>query len=405
MLKRFGAIGTTAVVVAVVVAATLGGTASAQTQASPLCNQAGIGFAGPLSGPASFLGIDQHNWVSLFLDYWNSGKAIPGVPAGLKRVKLKDALDGDSMLNPQTAATVAAQMVSNKSILGMVGFAGSNANLGGGPVLDRASLAYVSGSATANSLTKKLKHFFRVVPDNSKQAKGGITYIKKALGLNKGDKVMVVDDGEAYGVGIATAAQSQLTRVGVSVDRESLPESTSSATADFSSLAQKAVASGVKLVYAPTQVATDSQLFAEQLKTAGYSGGFMATDGSVSTTQFNFPGAYISFFGPQISAISKTFLKAYTKLYGAKSADDPFGAPSFVAAEVLAVAISQSCKNGTTSRAAVAKAVAKVSLSTTILGYRMAFTNKFDHYKGPSSGVTVFQIQPNGSYKQVYSTG
>ena len=44
-----------------------------------------------------------------------------------------------------------------------------------------------------------------------------------------------------------------------------------------------------------------------------------------------------------------------------------------------------------------------VKLSTTILGYGMAFNNAADAYHGPKSGVTVFQIQANGSYKEVYA--
>lgn len=405
MLKRIGAIGAVATVVAAIVAATLGSTASAKTVASPLCTQAGVGFAGPLSGPAAFLGTDQHHWEQLFLSNWNTGKAIPGVPAGLKRVKLKDTVDGDSQLNPQVAATVAAQMVSNKQTLGMVGFAGSNENLGGGPVLDRAKLAYVSGSATADVLTTQLKYFFRVVPNNTRQADAGAGYVIKALGLTSSDQVMIVDDGEAYGVGIANAAQALFQAKGLKFDRESLPESTSSGTADFSSLAQKAVAEHAKLVYAPSQVATDSQLFAQQLKTAGYTGAFMATDGSVSPSEFNFPGAYISFFGPNVTAISKPFLAAYTKKYGAKAAQDPFGAPSFVSAQMIAIAISQTCQadHGNVSRAAVAKTLKTVKTSTSILGYGVAFNNVGDVRKGPATGVTVFQVQPNGSYKQVFA--
>jgi branched-chain amino acid transport system substrate-binding protein len=401
MLRRVGVIVAAA---AAIPLAALASSASAEpTARSPLCRQAGIGFAGPLSGPASFLGTDQHHWEALFLSYWNSGQEIPGVPAGLKRVKLKDALAGDSQLNPQVAATVAGQMVSNRSILGMVGFAGSNENLGGGPVLDRAGMAYVTGSATVDDLTSKLKHFFRVVPNNTKQATIGVGYIVKTLGLKSGDPVMVVDDGEAYGVGIANTAQKLLAARGAKVDRESLPESTSSATADFSALAQKAVAINAKLVYAPTQVASDSQLFTQQLKNAGYTGAFMATDGSMDPTSFKFPGAYVSFFGPGITAISKRFVSAYTGKYGAKAAADPFGAPSFVAAQMIAIAISKSCAKGTTSRAAVANMLKTVSLPTSILGHAVAFDNLGDVKRGPARGVTVFKIQPDGTYNQVSS--
>ena len=405
MVKRLAAVGAIAGSVAAIVAATIGGTATAATGKSALCKTAGLGFAGPLTGPASFLGTDQHHWELVFMSFWNSGKAIPGVPKTLKRVKLKDALDGDSQLNPQAAATVAGQMVSNRSILGMVGFAGSNENLGGGPVLDRAKLAYITGSATADQLTSKLKYFYRVVPNNSKQANTGAGYVIGALGIKSGDEVMVVDDGEAYGVGIADAAGKVFAGRGIKVDRESVPESTSSATANFQPLAQKAVAEKVKLVYAPTQVATDSQLFAQQLKTAGYKGGFMATDGSYSSSQFNFPGAYVSFFGPPITAVAKPFVNAFVAKYGAKAAQDPFGAPSFVSAEVLGIAISKACAvgHGNVSRAAVAAQVAKVKLASTILGHGLAFDNAGDVSRGPARGVTVFQIQSDGSYKLVHT--
>ncbi len=214
---------------------------------------------------------------------------------------------------------------------------------------------------------------------------------------------MVVDDGEAYGVGIADTAQKLLAAAVGKVDRESLPESTSTATADFTALAQKAVANGTKLVYAPSQVATDSQLFAQQLKTAGYTGAFMATDGSDSPAEFKFPGAYVSFFGPDISKVSQSWVKAFTHKFGTKAADDPFGAPSFVAAQMIAIAISNTCVKGTTSRAAVTKALKSTSIPTSILGHAVAFDNVGDVKKGPARGITVFQIQADGSYKPVFA--
>jgi ABC-type branched-subunit amino acid transport system substrate-binding protein len=173
-------------------------------------------------------------------------------------------------------------------------------------------------------------------------------------------------------------------------------------------VAQKAVTLGAKLVYAPTQTATDSQTFVQLLHADGYHGGFMATDGSVSPSQFNYPNSFISFFGPSITKIKSGFLKQYKKRYGAKSADDPFGAPSFVAAEMLGVAISKACAathGKSVSRASVAKKLKGVKLGSTILGYGMSFGNKKDNHRGPNAGVTVFQVQKNGAYKQVYAAG
>jgi branched-chain amino acid transport system substrate-binding protein len=422
MLKRVGATAAIAATFAVVVAVTLGGTASATSAAKvALCKKAGLGFAGPLTGGAAFLGTDQSNWEKLFIKNWNAGKPIPGVPKSLHRVKLNLALLGDSQLNPQVAATVARQMVANKNILGMVGFAGSNENLGGGPVLDAAHLPYVSGSATKDTLAtgaagqKPLKSFFRVVPINTQQAKAGVAYIVPKLKLNKGSKIMIVDDGEAYGIDIANAATKAFKAAGITkITRESVKETDQNPggaagfAADIGPVALKAATSGVKLVYAPSQDALDSQTFVQTLKNDGYKGGFMATDGSVSPTQYKFPGAYVSFFGPGIEKINKTYRTRYLHTYGKESATDPFGAPSFVATQMLAVAISQQCAatHGTKiSRALVAKKLKKVKLSTTILGYSMAFNNPVDAFHGPKSGVTVFQIQANGAYKEVYAAG
>jgi branched-chain amino acid transport system substrate-binding protein len=421
MLKKVGVIAGIVAAMAVVIATTLGSTASAKVAAkSPLCKTAGLGYGGPLSGGAAFLGDDQSNWEKLFIKNWNAGKKIPGVPKSLHRVKLTLALAGDSTLNSQKAGTVALQMIANNTILGMVGFAGSNENLGGGPKLDGAHLPYVSGSATLDTLATgasgqaPLKYFYRVVPPNAVQAKT-LPFVINHLKLKKGAKVMVVDDGEAYGIGLANDGQKIFKAHKLSVTRKSVKETDQSSAAEFAAaiqpVAAQAVALGVKLVYAPTQDAGDSQLFAQDLQTAGYHGKIMATDGSVSP-DFHFTGGYVSFFGPNITAINKTYLKRYEAAYGAKSAGDPFGAPSFVATEMLGVAISKACAAGhgtlpsaiKSARGAVAKKLAKTTLSSTILGYPMAFNNPADAHHGPSSGATLFQIKSNGTYNQLYAT-
>jgi ABC-type branched-subunit amino acid transport system substrate-binding protein len=391
-------------------------TTTASGQQAGLCAQAGLGYAGPLSGAASFLGDDQSNWEKLFIKSWNAGQPIPGVPSSLQRVKLTLALAGDSKLQANAAATVAQHMVSTKNILGMVGFAGSNENLGGGPVLDKAKLPYVSGSATLDTLAsgakgqKPLTYFYRVVPPNAIQAKT-VPFVVSLLKIAKGDKVMVVDDGEAYGIGLADDAQAIFKADGFSVTRASVKETDNNpggATGfanDIAPVAQQAAALKPKLVYAPTQDASDSQTFTQDLKNDGYTGAFMATDGSVSPS-FTTAGAFLSFFGPAITSINKTYLTAFKKAYGAKSAGDPFGAPSFVAAEMLGVAISDACaaNNGQmVTRAEVADQLKKVQLSSTILGFPVSFNNPKDAFRGPASGATLFEIQKDGSYKEIYA--
>lgn len=367
---------------------------------SPQCRTGGLGFASVLSGPAAALGQDQFNWAKVFLLYWNTNKPIPGLPKGFKRTRIRLRAVGDSQLNPQVAATVAGQMLSNKQVLALMGFVGSNENLGGGPVLDRGGMVYVSSSATRDDVATTLKNFYRVVPNNLAQAQLAVGYLLKNGRIKSGEQAMVVDGGEAYSANLADDGQKLLSAGGLKVDRESQPQSTSSATANFSALANKAVAIRATIVYAPTQVASDSQLFAQQLKSAGYKGLFVGADGSFDPTNFKFPGAYLSYFGADVNKVpvAKPYLATFTKLYGKTLG---FGPPTFTAMEMLAIAVSQSCADGKTSRAEVLKTLPKVKITNSILGVPIAFDNQGDLFKGPKKGVTLFEIQSDGSYKLV----
>jgi ABC-type branched-subunit amino acid transport system substrate-binding protein len=403
MLRKIGVVAAIAAIAATAAYASPKHTASTAAKITPNCRTGGIGFASVLSGPAASLGLDQLHWARVFLQYWNAGKPIPGVPKGYHRTKVKIVEIGDSQLNPQVAATVGGQMVANRKVLAMMGFVGSNENLGGGPVLDRGGLSYVSSSATRDDVAQQLKLFHRVVPNNLAQVTLASKYLLAKGVIKKGEQVMIVDDAEAYGANQADDMQKLLTAAGLKVDRESLPESTGTATANFQPLANKAVALGAKYVFAPTQVASDSQLFEQQLKGAGFNGVFSAADGSFDPKNFNFPGAYLSYFGADVTKVpvARPYLKTFTKLYGQTLG---FGPPTFTAFEMIAMAISNSCQDGKTSRAEVTKDLHTVKLSNSILGIPIAFNNKGDLFKGPTKGVTFFQIQGDGNYKQVASS-
>ena len=402
MRKGFIASAVALFVVALGVTATaIAGSASPEQRVvTPDCKTAGVGIASVFSGPAAALGQDQLRWSRVFLQFWNSNRAIPGVPKAFKRTKLRIRAVGDSALDPQKAATVAGQMLSSRKVLAMSGFAGSNENLGGGPVLDRGGMVYVSSSATRDDLAANLRNFYRVVPNNVAQARLAVGTLLRNNVINAGDQAMVVDDAEAYAANQADDIQKLLVAANIKVERESLPASTSSATANFSALANKAVAIRADVVFAPTQVASDSQLFAQQLRSAGYRGDFVAADGSYNPNDFKFPGAYLTYFGADVTkvAAARPYLAAFTRAYGETLG---FGPPGFTVMEVLGVAISNSCRDGKTSRAEVRRLLPRVKLTNSILGLPIAFDNDGDLFRGPKTGVTLFQIQADGSYKQI----
>ncbi|MDH4102361.1 MAG: branched-chain amino acid ABC transporter substrate-binding protein [Thermoleophilia bacterium] len=370
--------------------------------AAPSCKQALIALTGPYTGPAGTAGLDQRNWGRIFISSWNAGKPIPGVPKGFKRTKLK-AIEADTALNPQLAATVAVQLRSNKNLLAVNGFSGSQENVAGGPILRRGGVPFVSGSATRASLTDptepdgsvlKSGFFRRVVPTDKRQGATDAAFALNKLGVKSGDAVMTVDQAEAYSVPLITLITQLLNRAGVNVSRESQ----SAAQTDFTSLANKAVAQKAKVVVLATQVASNAQLFYNQLKSKGFTGAFLATDGAFDSSQFKVAGAYISSFSLDIHdvPVAKPFVADFEKKYGETIS---FGAPSFVAVQAIAMGISTSCANGKTSRAEVRRDIGKVKMKTSLLGKPIAF-DKFGDVVG-GVGFTMFQIGNDGTYNVV----
>jgi ABC-type branched-subunit amino acid transport system substrate-binding protein len=404
MRKRIGlALGVVLIAAAAAVAATVGGSASPASAMAlaPSCTNAKIALTGPYTGPAASAGIDQRNWGRLFVSYWNGKKAIPGVPKGMKRTHLTTVED-DTQLNAQVAATVATKYKSDSSLIAVNGFSGSQENVAGGPILAKAGFAFVSGSATRASLTVAssadgkgiAKHFFRVVPNDNFQAAVDVKFMMKKQGIKKGNTVMTVDSAEAYSVPLTSLATSLFRKAGVKVDRQSQPASQT----DFTSLAQKAVAEGAKAVFFASQVASNAQLFSEQLKASGFRGKFIGTDGTFDSSQFKFPGAYVSSFSLDVTKIKadRPIVADFTRRYG-KTIN--FGVPSWVAVQALAMAISKSCADGKVSRAEVLKNVKTVKMPRSLLGKPVAFLKNGDVKGGIN--FSIFQIQEDHSYKLV----
>ena len=370
--------------------------------AAPNCKLATIGLTGPYTGPAGPAGLDQRGWGRVFLTNWNAGRAIPGVPAGFKRTRLK-AIEADTQLNPQVAATVAVQFRSNKDMLTANAFSGSQENVAGGPILRRGGMSFVSGSATRASLTDpttpdggvlKNGFFRRVVPHDNVQGRTDVTFMRQKLGVGSGDRVMLVDQAEAYSVPLISLMTNLLNAAGVNTDRQSQP----AAQTDFTSLANRAVAQNAEVVAFGTQVASNAQLFFQQLKARGYTGEFIATDGAFDSSSFKVPGAYISSFSLDINdvPVARPFVTQFKARFGDTIS---FGAPSFVAVQMMAMGISNACKDGKVTRAEVRKEIGKVAIKNSLLGAPIAFTNTGDVKGGV--GFSIFQIGSNGSYNIV----
>jgi branched-chain amino acid transport system substrate-binding protein len=410
MLRKLGVMGALVAAVAVVVSATLGGTASARVpigaQFASALKKCGktvtIGVAYPETGPVASLGQMQWDWASYAASLWNKSHSLH-----IALVKGDTQLAGN---NPQ-AVQVAHAFASNQKILAVTGPAGSQEVEDGTGVYENAGLANVSGSATRVELTRNLApyggharftdvgFFYRTVPNDGQQGDDDASYIHSVL---KKTKIEIIDDEESYSTGLATQGKNDLMKyknVTVTTDHVSQQDT------DFSSVINN-IPSGTQLIFIPWQNATEAQNFYTQLHAHGHNEVLFGSDGTDDPSSFKGPGSYVSGFPVDFS---NSTVKAFSKAHSGNA--ETFGLPSYTATLVNATAIQAACKagHGSASRTTIRKQIQKVKLTAaqSLLGFPVSFlSGNQGSFQGPgdmggAAGFGIYQIQANGTYKRV----
>lgn len=318
-----------------------------------------IGFMGPITGGAAAIGGEQLHFAQLAVDRFNSANK-----------STYDVVQGDTQLDPGQASTVAQQFVSNKAILGIVGPAGSQEVEAVGPVYDAAHLAFVSASATATNLTAgKYPTFFRTIPNDAVQGPTDAAFIHDTLTAKN---VVIVQEKTSYGQGVADSVASALKSQGVAVTIVPVSKD----QPDYSAVVTK-VAENTDVVFATFQIAANTKVLATQLKQQGKKAVVFGSDGSFSA-DFDVPGSYVSSFAPDVKAIpaAAAVVKAYTAKYGTFATT--YGPPVYVATQAVLQAAQRACQAGGPDRAAVLAQVKNTSISDSLLGGTLKFTDKGD---------------------------
>jgi len=328
-----------------------------------------MGVLGPITGPAASLGKLQIDWVKWYIAGYNKTH---------KKGKLRVQY-GDTVLGGPggTAEAVKAAQSLGSNVLGVVGPAGSNEVRATTATLKNAGFAFVSGSATNTELTTdgtRTGYFFRTVPPDSAQGTSVANFINKKL---KFKRVYIIDDQEAYSTGLADTVQSKLRSAGVTVTRDGVSQQQS----DFSSLIAK-IPRDTQLVYIPWQLPPKGKAFGQQLRSAGKGSiVLMGSDGLFDGEFASLGNVYASSFP---TSATNPIVKAFKKAHGG----DPeyFGAPSYVAAQVVGGAIERACKDGKATRGEVRAQVRKTNLKKTVLGLNVSYSAQGD-IKGGQFGI------------------
>jgi len=326
-----------------------------------------IGFMGPLTGPAEIIGHEQLNWAKLAIEDFN-------VATGWN-VQL---VEGDTELDPEKAVNVAATLVGDVNIYGIVGPAGSQEVQAVQEIFKDAQLVHISGSATSPTLTTNgYNTFFRTVPTDAAQGPTVGRYLHNGLGVTR---LFVIDDQTSYSTDLAEQASITFAELGGEVvGREAVAQDDQ----DFTALVSEIGLSSAEAVFFPGQIATQGALLAKQLQEAGINIILFGADGFYSVSDFieNAAGAtenaFVSTFAPDIHNLESAadVVTRYTQEYGEFGM---FGPPIYVATMVVLEAMQRAYEGGSLTRETVRAEVARTNMESTIMGVPMAFDNNGD---------------------------
>ena len=367
---------------AVVVSAAVANTSSTAAPAQlATCTNVSLGFLGPLTGPAGFLGQEQVSWLQFGVQKYNKAN-------GTKFA----VVQGDTQLKAPVALTVARRLAANKKIMAVIGGSESQAVRVSGKLFARNSLASISGSATAIDLTKNrpFKTFFRVVPNDGIQGPTIVKFVSQNL---KAKNVVVIDSQDDYSLPLAQAITRGLRARDITVSRESV----SADDTDFSSIVAN-VGANVNVVVFATQVATAANTLSNQLREQGKKAIVFGTDGAYSPSQFKPRSGYVSVFAPdiQFDRKARSLVNEYKK-WSKNKAFGAFGPATYLAGLVAMTAIKNACADGRATRAEVVQQVQRTNIPS-IFGGTVRFSRigdplptKFIIYK-----ITTGKYSPLG---------
>ena len=303
-----------------------------------------IGYAAPLTGPQSIVGVPMLRVVEM-------------AATDLSRDGLElDVVAVDDAADDPTAARVAEALAGNGAVIAVVGHKNSGPSRAAAPLYAAAGLAQLSQCATDNALTRSgWRTFFRLCADNERQAAAAAEYAAARLHPRT---PMAVHDRTSYGHPLVDAFARRLTslsghQVGVlemrvgQEDFAAIVTKVRAAKADLVYIGATEI-EGSKLMMALRDAASEAQIMTSeggpQNPLAGLAG--RAAEGSIHT----YAGA-----DPNGTEAAQRLIERCEREIG--------GAPSFAVETYEAVmVIADALAGGAKTRAELRDAVAAADL-------------------------------------------
>lgn len=354
-----------------------------------------IGVVAPLSGDLSAVGNGIKNGVDLAIKQANEKKTVKGYTLTM------DAQDDTAKAD--VGATVAAKLVAESGVVGVVGPLNSSVAKSVAPVMAQANLVVISPSNSNVDLTgrgalltggtqvRPYKSYFRVVASDDIQGPFAAQFAVKTV---MAKTIAIVHDKKAYGQGLAEAFAKEAKKDGATVLKT---ETINPGDKDFSATITKLKAEKPDFLFYGGEY-PEASLLTKQLKSAGLKIPLMGGDGVQADDYIKIAGAaaegdYATALGAPTDSLAsaKQFVTDYA---AAKYADPigPYGAYAYDAANVIIAALAKSTASGSKSGQALREDVTKGVQDANYDGITGKIT--FDQFGDTTVKVlTVYQVK------------
>ncbi len=268
-----------------------------------------IGLMGPMTGAWASEGQEMKQVLDLLVEDVNKGGGLLG-----KQIKLISEDDGG---DPKTAA-LAAQRLSTKGVMAVIGTYGSSVTEATQNIYDEENIIQVANGSTAVRLSEKgLNFFFRTCPRDDEQGRVAAQTIK-TLGYKN---IAILHDNTTYAKGLADETKALLGKAGVKIV---FYDAMTPGERDYNAILTKLKSANPEAVFF-TGYYPEAGLLLRQKKEMGWAVPFMGGDatnhpdlvkiaGKDSAEGFYFVSSPLPKDLP--SKVSTEFVEAFQKKYG-----------------------------------------------------------------------------------------
>ena len=355
-----------------------------------------IGMTLPLTGTLALQAGQVRDAVLYAIREANEKGGVAGYQ--FRDLSFDDASPTTGQYDPALAATNARKLLQDSAVIAAVGPLNSGSAKAVSPIYSQGGMATISGSATNPDLTDpkfaQVYHpagpliFFRTVTTDAYQGPNLANYFAEKLNVKK---VVVLDDGGAYGVGMADAFAAQAKKKGMAV---LIRDRLDPLNANYTAVLTRAKSLGTQALYyggdpaAGTKVVKQSYDILPDIVKGGGDGVHtpdMLTGGGIPAIQ----GWYATSAAAHV--LDEPQVRPWVERFIAKTGKQPadYSFTYYDATQVIFDAIARVAKSGKPmNRANVRGAIETVSLDT--LQGHISFDANGDM---TSKVVSIFQVQ------------